>query len=181
LSVDAVLIAVIGVCGTLGATWLTQKHADHTKERELDHAERQRRADYEDRAREAALNTRRAAYVALNMQSRQYLTAMRNHVHALKLAPGSTSGMDEVEERRADYRNCYAEAQMIASDAVLATAREANGALNQMYGVLKRLENGTAMEGESAESARALIDGTRELLHELRLLMRSDLGVSEPA
>ena len=181
MSIGGVLIAVLGLCGTLTATWLTQRNADGVNRRELDHAEQQRRAEHEERTREMELSARRTAYIALDRQSRQYLTALRNRVHALELDPDSTQAVHELDEHRASYRDCYAEAQMIIPDSVLAVARQANQELNQTYGVLKRLQNGVPREGDSTASARDRIDNTRELLHELRHTMRCDLGVTEPS
>ncbi|PVD05477.1 hypothetical protein [Streptomyces sp. CS207] len=180
MSTDALIIAVIGVCGTLAATWLTQWSNDRTRQRELDHAELQHRATYEEQAQDARLTIRRTAYVALNASARQYLTALRNRAHAWEsTAPGSNQGADLLEEQRASYRNCYAEAQMIVPDTVLTAARAANAELNEIYGILRRLEQGSVRDGDSLSAVRSRVDAARALLHDLRDAMRSDLGVTE--
>ncbi|MFD5450871.1 hypothetical protein ACWDTR_08945 [Streptomyces sp. NPDC003470] len=179
MSTNALLIAVIGVSGTLAATWLTQWSNDRTRQRELTHAEQQRRATHDEQAHLAMLTARRTAYVALNAAARQYLTALRDRAHAWESAPGSTQGADLLEERRASYRNCYAEAQMIVPDAVMAAARATNAELNQIYGILKRLEQGSVRDGESLSSLRSHVETARVLLHGLRDTMRADLKVTE--
>ncbi|MFQ6197231.1 hypothetical protein [Streptomyces sp. NPDC000405] len=179
MQTGALLIALIGVCGTLAATWLTQRSADRVKQRELEHAEWLRRSDHDERTREAALSARRASYVALNTTARQYLTALSDRLHRLRLESLPEGGADEVEECRTAYRESYAEAQMIVPDTVLTVARRSNAALSHVYGLLKRIQNGTVREGDSLESARARIDDARNLLRELREVMRTDLGVTE--
>jgi type II secretory pathway pseudopilin PulG len=179
LSTDALLIAVIGVSGTLAATWLTQWSNDRTRGRELAHAEQQRRAAHDEQAHLAMLTARRTAYVALNAAARQYLTALRNRAHAWESTTGSNRGADLLEEQRASYRNCYAEAQMIVPDAVLTAARAANAELNQIYGTLRRLEQGSARDGDSLASVRSRVETARALLHGLRDAMRADLKVTE--
>ncbi|MGI5391867.1 hypothetical protein [Streptomyces sp. CA-251251] len=179
MSTDALVVAVIGVCGTLAATWLTQRSNDRTRQRELAHTEQQRQAAYDEQVQDAMLTVRRTAYVALNATARQYLTALRDRAHAWESTPGSNQGADLLEEQRASYRNCYAEAQMIVPDAVLTAARTANAELNEIYGILRRLEQGSPREGDTLSSVRSRVGSARRLLHVLRDVMRSDLGVTE--
>ncbi|WP_330320724.1 hypothetical protein OG927_23385 [Streptomyces clavifer] len=181
METGAILIALIGVCGTLAATWLTQRSADRVKRRELEHAERQRRAEHEERSREAALEARRAGYVVLNTTARQYFTALRDRVHALRRGTWPEPGRDEVEECRTAYLESYAEAQMIVPDPLLEVARRTNAALSSAYGMLKTKQSGTAGEGEALDVIGARIDDARGPLHELREAMRRDLRVTGSA
>ncbi|WP_405388448.1 hypothetical protein OG596_11090 [Streptomyces sp. NBC_01102] len=179
METGAILIALIGVCGTLAATWLAQRSADRVKRRELEHAERQRRAEHEERSREAALEARRSGYVVLNTTARRYLTALRDRVHALRRGTWPEEGADEVEECRTAYLESYAEAQMIVPDTLLDVARRANAALSRTYGLLKAEQSGTAGEGGSLDAVGAGTDEARDLLHELREAMRRDLRVTD--
>ncbi|MGX2995939.1 hypothetical protein JNUCC64_16910 [Streptomyces sp. JNUCC 64] len=181
METGALLIALIGVCGTLAATWLTQRSADRAKRKELDHAVWLHRAEREDRAREETLGARRTSHVALNTTARQYLTALSDRLHELRLGAPGDEGAAEVEKHRAVYRESYAQAQMVVPDEVLAAAGRSNAALSGLHGLLKRLANGTAREGESLETAGAGIDAARDLLHELREVMRTDLGIAGPS
>jgi hypothetical protein len=68
---------------------------------------------------------------------------------------------------------------MIAPDGVVAPARETNGALNRVYGHIKRLEQGNPRPGETLRSAAEAQHGVWPLIAAMREAMRRDLGVTE--
>ncbi|MFI8962617.1 hypothetical protein ACIGO8_10905 [Streptomyces sp. NPDC053493] len=169
--VTAWAVAVIGVAGTLLSAVLTQRAADRGRRRELDRADRRRAA----RDDEAA---RRSTYVALNMSARHYLAALTDLVHAIRRADGSEGVRRRLEEARDLHRDVHAEAQMRVPDGILDRAGEVNRALNGLYGMVRRLDEGTPRTGDTPDTAQRRID---ELWAELRLLrgeMRDELGVS---
>ncbi|MGA5422311.1 hypothetical protein [Streptomyces lavendulocolor] len=95
------LVAIVGVAGTLGAALLTQNRADRTKRMELlaaaeqrreerDHAAELLRAEQAEARLREGMERRRACYIALNTAARQYLTAMTSHLHAVRRARTST-------------------------------------------------------------------------------------------
>ncbi|MEU6844235.1 hypothetical protein ABZ930_20440 [Streptomyces sp. NPDC046716] len=167
---DALVVAVVGVLGTLLSALLTQRAADHSRRREHERAERART-----RAREA--EERRAGYVALNTASRQYLAALTDQVHTLLRGEDAPTVRQRLTEARDVHRDVYAEAQMRLPDTVLDLAGEVTHALGTVYGRLRRLDDGDPRPGDSLDVARAEIDTLWERLRVLRRGMRSDLGV----
>ncbi|MGW1132872.1 hypothetical protein [Streptomyces griseoluteus] len=176
---EALITAVIGVCGTLCATWLTQRSGARELAAERLNTERLRHIEESTRREERLLDLRRTSYVALNQSARRYFGAINDGLHQL-LAERDASELDaqvaELDEVRAQYRACYAEAQMVVPDTVLTVASTVNRELNQAYGILKRFRSRTPREQDNLEQIRTHLDAARGLLHDLRHEMRSDLG-----
>jgi chromosome segregation ATPase len=184
------VVAVVGVAGTLGGALLTQGRADRTKRLELQamaqqqrderhHAEQVRRAEHAEAWRREFLDLRRACYISLNTASRQYLTAQVNLQHALRADDGVETCLEELETRRTTHRDSYAEAQMVAPTAVLAVAGATSRHLNRGYKTLKQLIAASPASVEALDAFRGQVNRSWELLSEMRNMMRGDLGVDD--
>lgn len=179
----AVIAALIGVCGTLCATWLTQRSAERSRQAERREAERLRQLEEEARGAERVIDLLRANYIALNQAARHYFGALSNELHRLPSeggGEGPAEQLTDLDAARMAYRACYAEAQMVVPDTVLAVSSAVNRELNQAYGMLKRLHGRAPREHDGRERTRAHLDAARGLLHDLRREMRRDLGVTSP-
>ncbi len=187
----ALLIAVVGVAGTLGAALLTQVRADRTKRMELQaaaeqrreergHAEELLRAEQARQGQRESLERRRACYIALNTASRQYLTEMTNHLHALGRGDGVAASLENLEAARLAYRDSYAESQMIVPDTVSRATSTAKRRLNEAYGKLRKY-------AEEPSRYAAELEAMKDDLHQdvwpyvgaMKKAMRADLGVED--
>lgn len=83
-----------------------------------------------------------------------------------------------MEEARRDYRDRYAESQLIVPEAVLVASREVNVFL-AATDAAKRLDRGIARDGESAEQALLDLKAAEPALTAMRRIMREDLGVAD--
>ncbi|MFH8975503.1 hypothetical protein [Streptomyces sp. NPDC017890] len=185
------LIAMVGVAGTLGAALLTQNRADRTKRMELQAAAEQRREEHghaeemlraeQTRQRQLeSLERRRACYITLNTSARQYLTAMTNYLHALQRGEDVSPRLTDLEAARLTYRDSYAESQMIAPEAVSRASSTAKKRLNAAYGRLRKY--GSAPSDHAEELANLEAEFREEVwpyLGELKQSMRADLGVDD--
>ncbi|MET9880697.1 hypothetical protein ABZZ36_39755 [Actinacidiphila glaucinigra] len=178
-----VLAAAVGVGGTLGSAWLTGRRGDAARRHEWERLERTRLADLTAQRVQEALAARREAYTAFNAAARHYLACLSDHAHALRLdaAADPAETLDAVESARVEYRQRYAEAQMIVPDAVLAEVRLANNSVGAVYGILARLTRGGADEGDEVEVARRRIKEGWRVLARMRATMRADLRVTAPS
>lgn len=176
---SALLIAVMGIVGTLASALLTQYSANNSKRRELEYADRQQREEREYRALRDTIEARRACYVTLNTAARLYLTELANYLYSLQAGKPTDEFRDKVEEARREHRARHAEAQMIVPDAVLAAAGEVNRRLGTLYGVLKRIDRGSPEAGETIEEADEMRLKAWEPLANMRVVMRRDLGITE--
>ncbi|MHA4813098.1 hypothetical protein ACXZ65_01965 [Streptomyces aculeolatus] len=168
----ALVVAVVGVIGTLASALLTQRAAERSRIREQERIEQAR-------ARAVEAVERRACCVALNAASRQYLAALTDQLHALARADDPRAARERLTEARDLHRDVYAEAQLLLPDPVLALAGEVTHSLGTVYGRLRRLDDGVPRPGDSPDAARGEVDALWDQLRELRRGMRADLAAPD--
>ncbi|MGW5132726.1 hypothetical protein [Streptomyces sp. NPDC004135] len=180
-AVAGLLAATVGVGGTLGSAWLTQRRGDASRREEWERLERARRDEADVQRAEVDREARRVAYIEFNAAARHYLATLNDHRHILRVGHDPQESLSAVEAARVEYRRRYAEAQMIVPDLVLTEVNRVDGDLNAVYGVLARLTRGTEHEGDDIEAVRdAVKRGWRDLFR-MRTAMRADLGVTRPS
>ncbi|MET9968078.1 hypothetical protein ABZZ80_19660 [Streptomyces sp. NPDC006356] len=180
-AVAGLLAAVVGVGGTLGSAWLTQRRGDASRREEWERLERSRRAELAAQQAESSREARRTVYTEFNAAARHYLAILNDHAHVLRIGYDPQESLATVETARAEYRRQYAEAQMTVPDTVLAEVRLVDIGLGSVYGILARLSHDTAREGDDIEDARHKIKQGWRDLSRMRATMRTDLGVTEPS
>lgn len=164
----ATVAAVAGVLGTLFAPLISQRAAV-----------RQRAFDAEAEERVRRRQEKRAAYTALNRASRQLHTLLKDALHRLRDGVFTDQERSQVEDARLDYRDRYAEAQMIVPESVLGASREVNTVLARVDAVVKRIDRGTAVPDETPEQALLDLKAAEPKLSAMSHLMRQDLGVTD--
>ncbi|GGV65506.1 hypothetical protein GCM10010294_18090 [Streptomyces griseoloalbus] len=167
-AITAMITAVVGVLGTLFAPVLSQRLTARQRAEEALMSER--RARFEER---------RGAYTAMNRASRQFHTLLKDALHRLRDGVYTEHDRDQLEEARLDYRDRYAEAQMIVPERILDASRAVNEVLARTDAVVKRLDRQRAREGESADHALLGLKEAESRLSAMRRLMREDLGVED--
>ncbi|MFF4604469.1 hypothetical protein ACFY12_17300 [Streptomyces sp. NPDC001339] len=164
----AMATAIVGVLGTLLAplvtTWATK---------------RQRTNEIRAEERRRLFEERRSAYTAMNRASRHFHTMLKDALHRLRDGVYTDDDRAQVEEARRDYRDRYAEAQMVVPEAVLTASREVNTVLAAVDATAKRIDRGLARDGESAEQALLDLKAAEPRLTAMRRIMREDLGVAD--
>ncbi|MDJ1131787.1 hypothetical protein [Streptomyces iconiensis] len=167
--IAAMITAVVGVLGTLFAPLISHRMTA-----------RQRAEEREDADRFRLFEERRAAYTAMNRASRQFSTLLKDALHRLRDDVYTDQERTALEAARLDYRDRYAEAQMIVPERILEASRAVNQVLAHVDAVVKRIDRNLARPGEDAESVRHTLttDGD-PLLATMRHLMREDLGVHD--
>ncbi|MGV4982493.1 hypothetical protein ACWC0C_30490 [Streptomyces sp. NPDC001709] len=167
-SLTAMITAVVGVLGTLLAPLLGQRYSGRQRAREAEEAERRR-----------VFEERRTAYTHMNRASRQFHTLLKDALHRLRDGVYTEQDRDQVEEARREYRDQYAEAQMVVPERILEASRAVNRVLAGTDAVVKRLDRGLARDGESVERALLELKEAEPLLATMRRVMRVDLGVDD--
>ncbi|WP_406860713.1 hypothetical protein ABZO31_09745 [Streptomyces sp. HUAS MG47] len=172
MGIGAMVIAIVGVAGTLGAAVLTQRGADRTKRRELELT----RAFQE--AREQR-ELRRRCYSELHRDSRQFATALSTHLFVVRDRTTSDADIRALEDAKDLHRNCWSETLMVAPDSVIEPAGIVNTALTRVYAQVKRIEQGRPKPGETEVSAAEAQRALWPLIKTMREAMRRDLGITE--
>ncbi|MFG2568737.1 hypothetical protein ACGFR6_25255 [Streptomyces sp. NPDC048567] len=176
-SLTALIVAVVGVAGTLVSGVMAHRGALRAKTVELDRAERLRREELLADERREALAVRRASYAVFNQRLRQFHSVLSKDYFALAAGEARPGQGREREEPRQVLRDVYAEAQMVISDTVLSVAGGVVHQLHRIHALLLLHEQGETAE-ESLEDIRERLERASEGLYEVRQTMRRDLGVS---
>lgn len=179
-SVSQIVIAVLGIAGTLAAAVITQRGADRARARELEHARQLQRDEREYATRQAQYEARRTCYAALSAGTRDLANVMSKVLHALERDEMTGDLRSDLDRARRDHRLRHAEAQMVLPDAVAQAAGTANRHLGGLYGLLMRLDGGTAQQGEDLAAAWQSMEELWEPLWTMRHVMRVDLGITSP-
>ena len=167
----ALVVAVVGVVGTLLSALLTQRAADRSRRREQEHAE-----ELQERRRQA--QELRSCYVALNTAARQYLAALTDQLHALGRDEDRRVVRQRLTEARDQYRDVYAEAQLRVPERVLELAGDLSHDLGAVYGMVRRLDDGAVRAGDSSAAVQESIAALWGGLRRMRSAMRVELGTS---
>jgi hypothetical protein len=178
--VTGLLAAVVGVGGTLGSAWLTQRRGDALRREEWERLERSRLTELATQQRQSGREARRAAYTEFNAAARHYLATLNDHAHVLRIGGDPAESLATVETARVEYRRRHAEAQMIVPDAVLVGVRKVDKGLGSLYGSLARVTRDRARDGDDLDTVRTTIKQGWRDLSELRATMRTDLEVTGP-
>lgn len=167
----AVVVAAVGVAGTMGAPLLTQ----WSRRQELaDAAEREERRLRQDRD-ERDLQHKRDIYAALNSSARAYRTAAYDFVLALKR--GEDPDGSTLDAARSSYRDQYAQAQMVLSGHALRVASEVNRCLALGYRLVKLLPDRASRQEAWTQAETWFNTPLSEAVWLLRHALREDLGV----
>ncbi len=175
-STSSLIVAVVGVLGTLASGVLAHRSASRAKAIELDHARQVQQEEQRVQERRELLEARRASYATFNQSLRQFHGALwRRH---REFADGEADAAarprsPETEEARRDLMGVYAEVQMVASDEVL----EIGGGLLRL--LLKILNDLKSPSGEPLEEVGKQLSLASERLYEVRQAMRRDLGITD--
>jgi hypothetical protein len=171
----SLVVAVVGVFGTLASAIVTLLLSQRAKLQELKYAERQRLAE-QDAAKKQQL---RSCYVQLNANDRNYRDALLAYAYALKAGSPSEAEAAEVTTARRAQRDARAEAQMAVSDEVLEAEGQVNYQLTVAYSRLKQLERETdaSVREPPLDEVIKLLDNIISLLSRVRVIMRTELGI----
>ncbi len=178
-AIISLVVAVVGVCGTLASAIFTQLLSQRAKLEELKHTDLRSLAEREAVEKQRKVDQLRSSYVQLNANDRNYRDAMLALAYALKAGSLAEVEAAEVATARRKQRDTRAEAQMVVSEDVLAEEGPVNAQLTVAYRRLKHIQ-----QEDDASAREQLLHETIELLDEIismlsrvRVIMRMELGV----
>jgi len=175
----ALLVAAIGMLGTLSSPIVAQRLSARTKREESD-AQRQDALEGRDHARREALaREKKAAYVSFNAAARRYRIELMNCLHAVGSGALDEAGRGELRDSRRAYSLGLAEMQIVASDSVMEVVEQVTSNLYGAYKAIKSLEDGAPEPGWSFEEIQDHLGRTWDYWAPMRKAMRNDLGLDE--
>lgn len=120
---------------------------------------------------------RRSCYIETNAAFRHYRMQLMNHLWNVHRHEVTEAGSERLEASRHGHHVAFAEAQMVASPAVLAQLDDMSRALSEGYRRTKCLEEGNPDDGDTLEVIQDYLGWIWERWKETRAAMRTDLGV----
>ncbi|MFF4855622.1 hypothetical protein ACFY2N_12090 [Streptomyces rubiginosohelvolus] len=168
--------AVVGVTGTLIASVLSQRLLARVQAEQFDRQQLSAEAQWRREQQVAELSRRRDGYMQVNASFRRYRTHLMDFLWTLQKGAVTPEARERVEEARRDHHATFAQAQLIASTAVLAELDGMTAALSEVYRRVMSLEEGTPDPDGSFEGLRSDFDHLWERWEGMRATMRADLG-----
>ncbi|MEU9027916.1 hypothetical protein AB0D46_10325 [Streptomyces sp. NPDC048383] len=178
-SLIPLVIALIGVGGTLFAPLLTQRLVARVQAEQGGRQERVAEAQWRREQQVAALDKRRDCYVAANSGYRRFRVELMNYLWLVDedaLAPERRTAL---EDARHAMHASFAEARMAASGAVLAELDAVSQAFASLYDRGLRLEEGSPAPDGSFEEIQSGLLRANEQGVVRRGAMRAHVG-AEP-
>ncbi|MFE2147964.1 hypothetical protein ACFXA3_40645 [Streptomyces sp. NPDC059456] len=175
----ALAAATVGVIGTLLAPVLSQRLTARAQAEQFD---RQQRTDHALRLHQRRIaeeDRRRDCYVAANAAYRRHRVELMNYLWLVHKGEVTAEGRQAMEAARHAHHAAFAEAQMIASAAVMDELDTMTTALSELYGRTMRLEEGRPVPGGSFQEIHDELQELWDRGQGLRAVMRSDLGIDD--
>ncbi|MET8754600.1 hypothetical protein ABZW32_31565 [Streptomyces sp. NPDC004667] len=173
----ALASAIVAVTGTLLAPVLSQRITARVQADQFDRQERLARAQWQRERRVAERERRRDCYVHANAGYRRYRVELMNHLWAVHRDEVTDEGRSALQEARHAMHSAFAEAQMIASDAVMAELDALTRELAGAYARTMRLERGSPSPRWGFDEILAALLDLGDAWVRARSVMRTDLGV----
>lgn len=164
----ALILAVIGVLGTLSASIVTQVLSARNQSRAFD---LQVRREQE----EGVLTTKRACYIAMFANSRRYRIELMNYLYAVQAKAVSDAVRADLEEARRAYSTSVAETELTAEAEVLAAIKRVDGVLSPSFAQIKVLEREDLQSSSSFEEILTNLGTFWDLWPSMQHAMRREL------
>ncbi|WP_143079167.1 hypothetical protein [Streptomyces monashensis] len=173
--------AVVGVTGTLVASVLSQRLLARDQSEQFQRQQQAVEAQWHREQQVAELNRRREGYMQVNASFRRYRTQLINFLWTVHKGAVTPDERELVEEARRDHHSVLAEAQMVASAAVLVELDGMTTALSRVYRRIMFLEEGNPDPDGSFNEIRTDFVQLWERWEGMRAVMRADLGLGSVA
>ncbi|MEU9090053.1 hypothetical protein [Streptomyces sp. NPDC048428] len=175
--VIALLVAAVGVAGTLLAPITTTWVGSRARLQEFELQQRAEQAKRHFEEAQQNLERRRETYVVLNSAVRRYRILMMEDVHVLR----SGGPLDEggaIEAARLEFQDVYAQAQMLIPDSVLGPCHEVRVALADARKGIAALHEESELDQEKWQGVHAEVMQVWDLIGVMQEAMRQDLGIT---
>jgi hypothetical protein len=172
---NALIIAAVGVFGTLSASVVTQILSARTQRRVFEVQGKARREEYQHEQQEAALAIKRSCYIAMIANSRRYRLELMNYLYTVKSQAVSDSATAELEQARRSYSTSAAETELTAGLDVLTVIKAVDDILAGSFRSIKELERADSQADSSFKEIRITLARFWDLYPEMQRAMRQEL------
>lgn len=174
-STGAIIIAIVGVLGTLGAAVTSQLLSARARREDL----KIQQEDYIHHRQEAELANKRSSYIAIIASSRTYRAELKDYLYMVKHKTVDSTARSDLHEARRVWLANFSEVQIVATVKVLSKIEPVNAGLADAYRATKRLEAGEPGSDQSFEEIDRYLTGLWDHWGNMREAVRLDLGVAD--
>jgi hypothetical protein len=173
----ALIIAIVGVAGTLSASVISQILSARVTREELALQRSHRQEDYDRERLEAVLTQKRDCYISITSSSRRYRVELMNYLFAIKRGPTDSETNGRLEDARIAFSVSFAEAQLTGSLPVLEAITSLRNGLRDGYRAIRELESEPSRPDGSFTEVQKFLLELWDTWPPLHAAMRTDLGV----
>jgi hypothetical protein len=174
-AVTALVVAIVGVIGTLIAPIISQRLSALARREEFDQQRIQRQDEYEREQQEKALAMKRACYITVISGARRYRIELMRYLYAVKDGTLDNGAQTRLEEARLAFNTSLAETELTASPPVLEALDPIRRGLSESYSTIMNL--GIPQLDDMFEEIRNFLLKLWDAWPPAHAAMRVDLGV----
>jgi hypothetical protein len=173
---SAIVIAALGLLGTLAAAIISQLLSARARQADFEMQRSQQQGDYAHERHVAELATKKSCYIAMMTSSRSYRVELMNYLDMVKQQTVRPAARDDLENVRRACLASLGEAQIEASLKVLSTIDPVNSELAKAYHAINFLEAGRPEPNGSFEEIHESLTELWDQWGHMSTAMRHDLG-----
>lgn len=164
----ALVLALVGVLGTLSASIVTQVLSARNQARAFESQVRREQELGEQ-------SIKRSCYIAMFANSRRYRIELMNYLYAVQAKAVNDAVRADLEEARRAYSTSVAETELTAGAEVLAAVKKIDRVLSPSFAQIKMLEREDQQPGKSFEEILTTLGTFWDLWPIMQHAMRREL------
>lgn len=178
-AVTALIVAIVGVTGTLLAPIVSQRLSARARREEFELQRVQRQDEYKREQQEKTLSAKRACYITVISAGRRYRLELMRYLYAVNERTVGDDARERLEEARFAFNTSLAETELTAAGPVLEALDPIRKGLSESYAAIMNLEQGAQQFNGSFEEIRAVLLKLWDAWPPAHAAMRDDLGVKD--
>jgi hypothetical protein len=176
---SALIIAIVGVIGTLAASIVSQVLSARARGRELELQRLQRHDEYDREQRQSVLANKRSCYITMISATRRYRLELMSYLYAIHRQTVDKGATDRLEEARLAFNTSLAETQLTGTLPVVEALEPIRVGLAESYTAIRDFEQEAPESDGKFEEIRAQLFKLWDQWPGLHTTMRHDLGVGD--
>jgi hypothetical protein len=181
-SITALVIAIVGVCGTLFAPIVSQTLSRRARREEFELQRKQRAEEYGRDHQKESLADKRKCYLSAMLTGRRYRQELMNYLYVVNRDRTSGLSSEQLEDARHAYNASFAELQLTGTRPVIEAMEPIRLRLARIYEGIKNIEEGRPEPRQSFdELKKSLLMIWDDEWPAVIVAMRADLGINDQA
>jgi hypothetical protein len=175
----ALIVAIVGVIGTLTASIIGQVLSARARRQELELQRLQRHDDYEREQQQNVLANKRNCYITMISAARRYRLELMSYLYAIDQGHIRANATRSLEDARLSFNVSISETQLTGTRSVLEALEPIRDGLAESYTATKNMEQEASESNESFEDIKTNLLTLWGEWPRLHAAMRNDLGVKD--